>query len=306
LPATDDTALGLVHDHAYWVSAVRLADETGATTPAKGVVDAFSHGFGLGDAPSTAATTVGTVPLPYEEWNRSWGAAPAIPIENRLDLTLRNVASVRLDTTRANLDPASELTLATDADVAGMVQVDGAFPACSQVVENGAVVPGSSAGASGAAVPVAVGIHTYAVTCLHTFELRRVALTHAGGGTDKLALRARTAALLAQLGLPGDDVTITLGNAGGDFFTATVPAGLLRPNGNGTKLRFRDRTGTLAGGITSFRIGGRRRTDVSVRARGLDLSAATAGPLTVTLEVGPNTLLATGTLRAAGRRLRYP
>jgi hypothetical protein len=306
LPDADDPALGLVHDHAYWVSAVRLAEATGGTTPAKAVVDAFSHGFGLGDAPSAAGAAVGTEPLPYEEVNRSWGAAPVIPVANRLDVALRNVASVQLDTARANLDPASELAVVTDADVAGTVHLDGAFPACSRVVENGAVVPGASAGPAGAAVPVAVGAHTYAVTCLQTFELRRLGLTHAGGGSDKLTFRGRTAALIAQLGLPGGDVSLTLANASGDFFAATVPAALLRPNGNGTKLRFRDASGTLAGGITSLRIGGRRRTDISVRARGLDLSAATPGPFTGTLDVGPNTLSATGTLRAAGRRLAYP
>jgi hypothetical protein len=119
-------------------------------------------------------------------------------------------------------------------------------------------------------------------------------------------LRGRTTALLARLGLPGVDVGVTLGNAGGEFFSATVPAALLIPNGNGTKLRFRDQTGALAGGITNLRIGGRHRTDVSIRARGLDLAGATAGPFTATLRLGPNALSAGGTLRVVGSRLAYP
>jgi hypothetical protein len=306
LPATDDPTLGLIHDHAYWVSEVALADETGGTAPAEALVDAFSHGFGVGDPASTAGVTAGTDPLPYEEFNRSWGAAPAIPIANRLDLTLRNVDSVHLDTTRARLEPAEELTVETDADVPGTVHLDGAFPACSRVVESNAVVPGSSAGTGGAVVPVAAGTHTYAVTCLQTFVLRRVRLTLAGGGRDKLTLRGFTPALLGQLGLPGPDVSVTLANAGGDFFSATVPGALLVPSGNGTKLRFRDQTGTIAGGITSLRIGGRRRTDVSIRGRFLDLSDAAPGALSVRLGLGPNVLSGTGTLRAVGTRLIYP
>src|SRR5439155_1178925 len=51
VPAADAAALELVHDHAYWISEVRLTSTTGGTTPAKGVIDALSHGFGLGDAP---------------------------------------------------------------------------------------------------------------------------------------------------------------------------------------------------------------------------------------------------------------
>ncbi|TMA62467.1 MAG: hypothetical protein E6J68_14000 [Deltaproteobacteria bacterium] len=72
--------------------------------------------------------------------------------------------------------------------------------------------------------------------------LRRVSLTHGGAGRDRLSLTARITALLAQLGLPGQDVTLVLQNGTGQFFSATVPAVALVPNATGTRVRFRDPT----------------------------------------------------------------
>ncbi|TMB58958.1 MAG: hypothetical protein E6J56_01335, partial [Deltaproteobacteria bacterium] len=50
--------------------------------------------------------------------------------------------------------------------------------------------------------------------------LRRVRLTHAAAGRDRLTFTARIAALISQLGLPGQSVGLTLTNAGGQFFNA--------------------------------------------------------------------------------------
>src|SRR5256712_2004238 len=158
VPAADGTALGLVHDHAYWISEVRLTSTTGGTTPAKGVIDALSHGFGLGDPPSTAGTTAGAVPpFTYTEANRTWGAAPAIPVENRVDLTLRNLGSPRLDMARASLDPTRPLTLPTDADTDAVLRLDGAFPSCSRVLRDGAVVGPATAGPGRILLDLAAG-----------------------------------------------------------------------------------------------------------------------------------------------------
>jgi hypothetical protein len=137
-------------------------------------------------------------------------------------------------------------------------------------------------------------------------ELRKVRLTLRGGGRDKLRLKARTPLLLAALGLPGQDITLTLSDAGGDFFTATIPAAALEPNASGTRLRFRDPTGTIAGGIVKFRIGGRLRTDIFARARDVDLSGATAGPFTATLTISTTPHVGSGTFRAVGSSLRHP
>jgi len=136
--------------------------------------------------------------------------------------------------------------------------------------------------------------------------LRRVSLTHGGAGRDRLSLTARITALLAQLGLPGQDVTLVLQNGTGQFFSVTVPAVALVPNATGTRVRFRDPTGTLAGGLTSLSMGGRTRTDVTVRGRHLSLAGAAAGPFTAILRIGSLELSATGMLRPAGSRLVFP
>ena len=310
VPDADDPGLGLVHDHAYWLSALELANLTpGASTPSKGVVDAFSHGFGVGDPASTAGTAQGTLgPFTYQEFNRSWATPPAIPVANVLDLTLRNIASVRIDLARANLDSQQDLTVPVDADSSGTLELDGTFPGGRSVLRDGAILPGGSAGPAGATIPVSPGSHVYQITALGPFELRRVRLSIVGGGLDRLALRGRIHALLAQLGLPGASLTVTLANAGGDFFSATVPAASLVPNRHGTRSRFRDPSATVAGGITSLTIGGRRRTDLRMRARNLNLAGAAPGPFTTRITIGSRILLASGSLRsiAHGTRLSFP
>jgi hypothetical protein len=307
VPEADDAALGLVHDHAYWLSGVRLADETPGATPAKGVVDARSRGFGVGDPASTAGADAGTFSIfTYVETNRSWGAPPATPVENRLDATLTNVDAARVDLARAALDPASTLVVATSADAAADVALDGGpFPACSVVLEDGAVL-GLLPSPTGVTLPVDVGDHTYTVTCEGTFTLRRLVLVRVGGGLDRLVLRGRAATTLGALGLPGSDLTLTLRDADGDAFSATVPAAMLRPSQSGTRLRFSDPSGTLAGGITRLRIGGIGRVDVTIRGRNLDLSGAGTGPVVALLQTQTTTLAGAGRLRARGTRLVHP
>lgn len=167
VPAADDADLGLVHDHAYWVSGVRPADTTpgagsGGSGPAKALVDAFSHGFGRGDAPSSPGSDAGIAPLPYTEVNRSWGPTPAIPTANRLDLRLSNVADARLDLARARLDPRRGLTVVADADRDGAVTLVGQFPRGTRVLRDGRPID-ATIDRTGLTLPVAAGAHTYTV-----------------------------------------------------------------------------------------------------------------------------------------------
>jgi hypothetical protein len=107
--------------------------------------------------------------------------------------------------------------------------------------------------------------------------------------------------------LPSGDITVTLRDADGPFFSATIPGPNLVPNRSGTRLRFRDITGTIAGGVTSFKIGGTLRSDVRLKARFLDLSGASAGqPFTATLATPDRIFAGTGMLRVRGTKLVYP
>src|SRR5947208_15838909 len=47
-PTEDDKAAGVVADHAYWLSRLRVRDPKAAPT---GTIDVRSHGFGVGDPP---------------------------------------------------------------------------------------------------------------------------------------------------------------------------------------------------------------------------------------------------------------
>ena len=67
LPGEDAPEYGFVHDHAYWVSDLRLAAQDSET--AKATVDAFSHVCGKGDPTGTPGADAGANPLSYNEIN---------------------------------------------------------------------------------------------------------------------------------------------------------------------------------------------------------------------------------------------
>jgi len=123
---------------------------------------------------------------------------------------------------------------------------------------------------------------------------------------ERLVLRGAMAQTLAQLGLPGQSVALALSDAGGEYFQATIPAAQILASPRGTLVRFRDRTGTIANGITSFTMGGGGSNRVTIRAQRLNLAGASAGAFTATLEVGAAPFIASGVLRAAGTGFRFP
>jgi poly(3-hydroxybutyrate) depolymerase len=124
-PAADDPELGLVHDHAYWVSAIVLADPAVGDPIPEATVDARSHTSGVGDPESTSGVDAGNSPTPYTEVNRSWATPPPIPRENKLTIAMTNVGSVTLDARRAGLDLDAEITLDVDATSAGTLRLLG-------------------------------------------------------------------------------------------------------------------------------------------------------------------------------------
>ena len=115
-PGTDDRRLGLVHNHAYWVSSVELADPARGTPIPKATVDAVSEATGWADAqPSSDEIAYGTEPLSYVSVSRGWHQPQRIRPRNRITLNLSNVGSLRLDLGRAGIDPQRPVVLVTQA-----------------------------------------------------------------------------------------------------------------------------------------------------------------------------------------------
>jgi hypothetical protein len=163
VPASDNPALGLVHNHAYWVSELSLAHPDSAPSPAKGVIDVFSRAFGVGDPPSIPGITVGVGPLPYTEFNRVWGPAPIRLKENQLDVTLRNIGAARLNLARARINSNANIRLIVDSDTNAVLYLDGLFKKKARVFEDGLPLAGATVERSGAMIPVSAGSHIYTI-----------------------------------------------------------------------------------------------------------------------------------------------
>jgi hypothetical protein len=114
-PSTD-TKADSPTDHAYWMSGL-----TPRTTGSSAKVDAVSEAFGVGDPPVLpVALTAGTLdggshgPLPYQRRTLDWGAAPAQPKADQLDLTATNLGIVTVDAPRAGLSCNPKINLKSD------------------------------------------------------------------------------------------------------------------------------------------------------------------------------------------------
>jgi subtilisin family serine protease len=254
----------------------------------------------------------------HDEWNSgAYGADTRRPARITDFAAAPDAGSVRLSWTAPGDDGACgtaatyELRASsapiTPASFAGATAIAIGPPGAAGTAEVRSVSPPSGAtffalravDEAGNAAPLATA------SAVGGWSLRSVRLTLAGAGQDRLQLKGSIGAVLGTLGLPGTDVTLALADAGGEYFRATVPAARLVANRTGTKVRFRDASGTVAGGVVSLAMGGRTRTDLSVRARGLTLGGASPGPFTATLVVNAP-LSASGTLRAVGSRLLHP
>jgi hypothetical protein len=132
-------ALGLEVDHAYWLSGITLRDGSGASP--LGTIDVRSEGFGVGD-PTPSGTQLGGGALSggrlpaiaYEEQSQSWGAAPAAPVADKLDINAGNVSAVTIDVARARVDCNVALNITSD----GPLHVS--FTGCARTVD---YVPGA-------------------------------------------------------------------------------------------------------------------------------------------------------------------
>lgn len=146
MPAADRPKLGLMHDHAYWVSGLRVRDPSGdrGTDPARGEIDARSLVFGEGDPVTKKVTSAGAgsgAPQANTVEGTDWESIPRIPAENALDLSLDNVSAATIDGARARLSGNKRLRIKVRSDGGGKLRLNLALPANARVqrVEGGPV-----------------------------------------------------------------------------------------------------------------------------------------------------------------------
>jgi hypothetical protein len=126
-PSLDDPVLGLVHDHAYWLSGLRVAPGGAAR---RGDVLARSLAFGAGDAPAVPYDATGSAGGATAAIHGvRWGPAPPTRASNELDLDLRGVTALRVDGARARLRARRALTVAVRSTAPATVRLDLRFGA---------------------------------------------------------------------------------------------------------------------------------------------------------------------------------
>jgi hypothetical protein len=117
-PRMDFTERGVVADHAYWLSGLRLRGAEGEAP--RGTIDVRSHGFGVSDAPALPTErgggqlSGGGFDVLFTREAKAWGEAPAAPVANRLDVRAENVAHVTIDPQRARVGCDAQLDVTTD------------------------------------------------------------------------------------------------------------------------------------------------------------------------------------------------
>ena len=132
--------LGVVGDHAYWVSGLTLrsTSHTSATGDPEGQIDAASHGFGAGD-PTASSTQLGTGTLSggnlgsltYTRQAKTWGAAPSAPRSDSITVNATNIATAAIDVARAHVDCRVAVNVATDGPIAI------SLPGCNRTIHAG-------------------------------------------------------------------------------------------------------------------------------------------------------------------------
>ncbi|MGI8438681.1 MAG: hypothetical protein ACR2NV_00505 [Thermoleophilaceae bacterium] len=174
MPDADAPDLGLVHDHAYWVSDLRVRDRSGdpGTDPARGEIDARSLAFGEGD-PSlrrifTPSRRVDGPPDPFNiamEEGTDWTGLAQRDGENALDLRLENVERARIAGSRARLDSERDIRVRLESDGDAEVRLDLQLPADSVVRRDGSNEEADDADvdSDGASFRVGSGTSTFVI-----------------------------------------------------------------------------------------------------------------------------------------------
>jgi dienelactone hydrolase len=125
VPSADRERLGLVHDHAYWISHLR------ARAPARAEISARSFAFGRAFEPVTKRVTSadGHLPKPESVSGTAWERIPAAPKRNALALQLDNLRRAHVDGRRARLSGERCLRVSVATDGRALVRLSLPFPA---------------------------------------------------------------------------------------------------------------------------------------------------------------------------------
>ena len=111
VPEFDNERFGLVHDGAYWVQSIEVAD--GADD---GLVDATSLADGYGEPVAESFETAATEPAPNTREGVRWSSALAErAAKNAIEVTLEGVSAATLYVDETGVDTTRPLTIRTDS-----------------------------------------------------------------------------------------------------------------------------------------------------------------------------------------------
>ena len=105
----NEPLFGLVGDHAYWISGVKVRD---ASVSPYGKIDIVSRAFGVNDpVPEPTVTLSGTdynlgqnTFHAYTRWLKTLNAPSGTTANNQIDITATNISNVVIDPIRARID----------------------------------------------------------------------------------------------------------------------------------------------------------------------------------------------------------
>jgi predicted esterase len=135
--ARDRPSLGVVGNHAYWISGLTLrsSSHTSSNGDPEGQIDAVSHGVGVADAAAsgdqlgTGTLTGGNLgPLQYASSSKRWGPSASAARADQINLDAVNLATASIDVRRAHVDCRVALQITTD----GPLTVS--LPGCDRVI----------------------------------------------------------------------------------------------------------------------------------------------------------------------------
>lgn len=119
-PAEDETRVDVIADKAYWLSELRLRDDSVGS----GRIDARSEGYGLTEPEVLAVITSQGVhsggnmePAPYLRRHQDWAEPATVPTANRLHIQARNIGQVKIHMDRARLACGAELLIDSDGPI---------------------------------------------------------------------------------------------------------------------------------------------------------------------------------------------